>query len=624
MPSSRDDQIEALCNAALERAPSERAAFVAMIAAADDELRSAVEDRLAERATETARRSHALTKPAFAPLGLSVGTVIGTYRIDALLGRGGTGVVYRATDTKLQRPVAIKFLADQSADPAAPLRFQREAQLASSLNHPHILTVYDVGDYASRHYIVTEWVDGGTLCDWAADRHAWRKVVELLSGIADALAAAHAANILHRDVKPANILLNRNGYAKLADFGLAKLAADTGADSAGLEIGHTATGVVIGTIAYMSPEQAAGKPLDERSDIFSFGVVLYELLAGARPFAGETAIELLRNVMNGAVPPLQSDLPEALRLIVDKALARDPDERYQSMREMVVDLRRLLRRTTSGPPALPPPSEAPAARNRWRIGWYAVPLVVLGIVGAALFRPVPQTPASVGVHEVRFELATTAPTDPVSLALSPDGQTLVFEAVSDGQSKLWLRSLASLLSRPLSGTESGSFPFWSPDSRSIGFFADGKVKRIDLDNGVVRTLADASIGRGGTWGPDDTIVFSPGTNDPLFTVSALGGKPNPLTRLGATQAGHRFPQFLPDGKHILYYATGSPDSRGVMVAAVDGSETRRLFDADTAAIFGGHEPTVLFEPRHALRAGFRSRATRAGRHGRHDAGASRG
>ncbi len=538
-------------------------------------------------------------EPPITPAGVSAGTLIGSYRIDAVLGRGGTGVVYRATDAKLQRPVAIKFLADDLADPSASRRFQQEAQMASSLNHPHILTVHDVGEYAGRHYIVTEWVDGGTLSDWATERHAWRKVVELLSGIADALAAAHAANILHRDVKPANILLTRSGYAKLADFGLAKLAVATEADSAGLELGHTATGVVIGTIAYMSPEQAAGKPLDERTDIFSFGAVLYELLAGARPFAGETAIELLRKVMDGTVPPLDSDLPEALRLIVEKALAREPDERYQSMREMVVDLRRLLRRTTSAAPALAPPNGLRGARTRWRFAWYAVPLVIVAVVAIAMFRPVPQSPASVVLPEIRFEVATPASTDPASLALSPDGQTLVFEATSDERSRLWVHSLASLSRRPLPGTESGTFPFWSPDSRSIGFFADGKLKRVDLDNGLVRTLADASIGRGGTWGPDGTIVFSPGTNDPLLSVSALGGKPKPLTRLGATQAGHRFPQFLPDGRHLIYYATGSPESRGEMVAAIDGSEARRLNDADTAAIFGAANQ-LLFSNQGAL------------------------
>lgn len=539
------------------------------------------------------RGADAEAGPSITHGGLSAGTLIGSYRIDNVFARGGAGVVYRATDTKLQRPVAVKFLSDDLADPAARRRFQREAQMASSLNHPHILTVHDVGEYAGRNYIVTEWVDGGTLHEWAAERHAWRKVVELLSGVADALAAAHAANILHRDVKPANILLSRSGYAKLADFGLAKLAVDTEADPAARALGHTATGVIVGTIAYMSPEQAAGKPLDERTDIFSFGVVLYEMLAGAPPFAGETAIELLRKVMDGTVPPLDGDLPEALRLIVEKALAREPEERYQSMREMVVDLRRLLRRTTSAAPAVAD------AHTRWRFAWYAVPLVIVGVIGAAMLRPVRQTPAPIGVREIRFEVATPASTDTASLALSPDGQTLVFEATSDEQSRLWLHSLASLSRRPLPGTESASFPFWSPDSRSIGFFADGKLKRVDLDDGLVRTLADASIGRGGTWGPDGTIVFSPGTNHPLLSVSALGGKPKPLTRLGATQAGHRFPQFLPDGRHLLYYATGSPESRGEMVAAVDGSDARRLFEADTAATFGAANQ-LFFSNRGAL------------------------
>ena len=232
--------------------------------------------------------------------GFEIGTQVGSYRIDARLGEGGMGVVYRATDTKLSRPVAIKFLADNLFDANARRRFQREAQMASALNHPHIVTVYDVGEYADRQYIVTELVDGGTLQDWAdAEPHRWRPIVELMVGVADALAAAHAASILHRDIKPTNILISKNGYAKLADFGLAKLVED--ADSARASTGrHTATGAVVGTAAYMSPEQALGRPLDARSDIFTFGVVLYELLAGRHPFAGETDIVMLQSVIHVA------------------------------------------------------------------------------------------------------------------------------------------------------------------------------------------------------------------------------------------------------------------------------------------------------------------------------------
>ena len=266
------------------------------------------------------------------------------------------GVVYRALDTKLNRPVAIKLLSDELADAAARRRFQREAQTASSLNHPHIVTVYDVGEVDGRQYLVTEFVDGGTLRDWAqAATRTWRQIIELLTGVADGLAAAHAAGIVHRDIKPENILVAKNGYAKLADFGLAKLweATDSLAVTRTLSAGHTRPGMILGTIAYMSPEQAAGQPVDARSDIFSFGVVLYELLAGRRPFEGATDLERLQALISRPVPPLAEsslDLPADLRNVVEKALEKDPAERYQTARELVVDLRRLTRVTTSAKP----------------------------------------------------------------------------------------------------------------------------------------------------------------------------------------------------------------------------------------------------------------------------------
>src|SRR5215831_16999558 len=245
------------------------------------------------------------------------------------------GVVYRARDTKLNRPVAIKFLSEHVADATARCRFQREAQMASSLNHPHILTVYDAGEFEGRQYLVTEFVDGGTLKDWArAGKRTWREVVELLVGVADGLAAAHQAGILHRDIKPENILVASNGYAKLADFGLAKLTEVLPDDATTLTEGRTRQGVLIGSIPYMSPEQAAGKPLDARSDVFSFGTVLFEMLAGRRPFEGDTSLELLQAIIHSparSLAGLRPDLPVGLRMIVEKALEKDPAERYQTM-----------------------------------------------------------------------------------------------------------------------------------------------------------------------------------------------------------------------------------------------------------------------------------------------------
>jgi serine/threonine protein kinase len=253
---------------------------------------------------------------------VSVGTLIGVYRVEGPLGEGGMGTVYRATDTKLNRPVAIKLLSDEFADAAARVRFQREAQLASSLNHPHILIVYDAGNYNGRQYLVTELVDGGTLKDWIkAEKRAVRQIVELLTGVADGLAAAHEAKITHRDIKPANILVARNGYAKLADFGLAKLLPnnDSGVTRT-MQEGQTRPGSLLGTIAYMSPEQVSGQNLDGRSDIFSFGVVLYEMLAGRRPFSGQSDLEVMQRVQHAAPDPLGAEVPQALRDLVEKAL----------------------------------------------------------------------------------------------------------------------------------------------------------------------------------------------------------------------------------------------------------------------------------------------------------------
>jgi serine/threonine protein kinase/Tfp pilus assembly protein PilF len=284
-------------------------------------------------------------------MAVEFGTQLGSYRIESRLGEGGMGTVYRALDTKLSRPVAIKFLSGDLADADARRRFQREAQMASSLNHPHILTVHDAGEFEGRQYLVTEFVDDGTLKDWAkAEKRTWRQTVELLTDVADGLAAAHDAGMTHRDIKPANILVAKNGYAKLADFGLAKLTATTHEDVTGtLASESTRPGMIVGTIAYMSPEQASGASVDARSDIFSFGVVLYELLAGRRPFAGATDLEVLQTIIHGSAPSLGEEVPIALRAVVEKALERDPSDRYQSMREVVIDLRRLMRQRAEAP-----------------------------------------------------------------------------------------------------------------------------------------------------------------------------------------------------------------------------------------------------------------------------------
>ena len=329
------------------------------------------------------------------------GLQIGSYVVQARLGAGGMGVVYRALDTKLRRSVAIKFLSSDVADPAARRRFQREAQTASALNHPHILTVHDADEVEGRQYLVTELVDGGTLRDWAQGTHGWRETIDLLMGVADGLATAHQAGILHRDIKPENILITKSGYAKLADFGLAKLNEAPPDDALTATDLRTRRGVVVGTAAYMSPEQAAGRAVDARSDIFAFGIVLYEVLCGQRPPAG------------GVVAPMPVDVPAPLRTIVEKALEKDPSDRFQSMREMVVDLRRVTRRG----------AEEPRARYRLVA---AAALVVTLVAAGALLAPRLRQPAAQPLARAEYLQLTNFADSATSPELSPDGRMLTF------------------------------------------------------------------------------------------------------------------------------------------------------------------------------------------------------
>jgi dienelactone hydrolase/predicted Ser/Thr protein kinase len=376
MTPERRKQVEALYRATLEQPAAQRLEFIARHAGDDSELRFAIE-ALLSHGEGTVLRQPAAHEPA----DLAPGTVIEHYRIESRAGSGGMGVVYRATDTRLNRAVAIKFLAG-TLDESARRRFEREAQLASSLNHPHILTVHDVGVHEGREYLVTEFVDGGTLDDWQRrGQRDWKATVELLTGVADALAGAHEAGILHRDIKPGNILVSRGVHAKLADFGLAKPAA------AQTIVGRPTTraGAVIGTVAYMSPEQVRGQALDARSDIFSFGVVLYEQLAGQRPFDGASDLDTMNALAEAKPAPLPQAVPAPLHAILDKALEKDPRDRYQSMREIVVDLRRVLRGSSvPGSTRLDAPATTAPAREPAAVRTRSTRRVAAGVVAAAV------------------------------------------------------------------------------------------------------------------------------------------------------------------------------------------------------------------------------------------------
>ena len=499
---------------------------------------------------------------------LTSGAQIGSYRIECQLGEGGMGTVYRALDTKLNRPVALKVLSDDLADAAARRRFQREAKMASSLNHPHILTVHDASEFEGQQYLVTEFVDGGTLKDWSkAEKRTWRQIVELLVGVADGLAAAHVAGITHRDIKPANILVAKNGYAKVADFGLAKLAEGAMSEDVTRTLTGepTRAGVIVGTIPYMSPEQASGKPLDARSDIFSFGVVLYELLAGRRPFEGATDLETLQTIIHGIAQPLGPDVPLALRMAVEKALEKAPDERYQSMRDLVVDLRRLSRQSAE----TPAPAVAPRPKRNWR--WAAAALTLIVLAGSALilFRfQHPTAPA-----RLEYTQLTNFADSATSSALSPDGRMLTFirgEETFIGPGQIYVKLLPD--GEPVELTHDDldkMSPKFFPDGARIAYTV-GLAGRQTWEVWAVpvlggqprRMLANAAAL---TWIED-------GAGPPRILFSEMTGRGVQMALVTSTESRAESRNvYVPTGTGMAHRSYLSPDHKWVLLAEMKGA-----------------------------------------------------
>jgi serine/threonine protein kinase len=502
--------------------------------------------------------------PAGSDSGVTVirpGTQIGPYKIEGPLGAGGMGEVFRAVDTKFNRPVAIKFLSERLADIAARRRFQREAQMASSLNHPHILTVHDAGDFEGRQYLVTEFVDGGTLKTWACSaKRTWRETVKLLTGVADGLETAHAAGILHRDIKPANILVAKNGYAKLADFGLAKLHEQADPDGPRtLTDGRTIPGMLVGTIPYMSPEQASGGAVDSRSDIFSFGAVLYEILSGERPFTGATDLEVLQNVIHATPRPLPQTVPAELRSIVEKALESDPADRYQSTRDLVVDLRRLARQKVVDHP---PAAVVAPKRYAW-LPWILVALLLAGFGGWTVVnrpRPTDQNPFS----NAQFTRLTDFRGGEGDAALSPDGKFAAFRSDQDGPLDVWLTQVGS--GRFVNLTQ-GKYVKARLPVRNLGFSGDGseiwlggapagRMLIMPLVGGPPRPfLTERSVEV--TWSPDGgrLVYHTDAPGDPMFVADRTGADPKQIF-VDPIPGGHNhFQAWSSDGQWI-YFARG--------------------------------------------------------------------
>ena len=500
-------------------------------------------------------------------MALSVGTRLGPYEICALIGAGGMGEVYRAIDTKLNRPVAVKLLFDDVPEPDARHRFQREAQMASLLNHPHIVTVYDAGEFEGRQYLITEFVDGGTLREWAkTEKRIWQQVVELLVGVADGLACAHEARILHRDIKPENVLVTKSGYAKLADFGLAKLLETSGPDEVTrtLTQHRTRPGVVMGTIAYMSPEQASGKPVDARSDIFSFGVVLYELLAGYRPFTGATDLEVLQRVINGPPAPITEDLPTVLRLVLEKALAKDPAERYQSTREMVADLRRIGRQSVGAPA----PTTLPV---RWRTSaFFAGSAFILAVAASTLFWLQPSKKDRTRVDWIQL---TNFPDSVTQPTLSSDGRMLTFIRGPNSfttRGQIYVKMLPDGEPKQLTRDDSKKMsPVFSPDGSRIAYTA------VEAHSGYEIWVVPVLGGEPRRWLPNAEGLVWNGKNNVLFSeiINQLEGHHMKIVEAEESRAGaHDVYVPMPKGA-MAHRSFPSPDGKWALVAEMDDRGT---------------------------------------------------
>ncbi|HET7290948.1 MAG TPA: protein kinase, partial [Vicinamibacteria bacterium] len=527
---------------------------------------------------------------------LTPATRLGPYEILAPIGAGGMGEVYRAKDTRLERTVAIKVLPEHLVkNPELRRRFEREAKTISSLSHPNICTLHDLGQVDGIDYLVMEHLEGETL-EQRLRRGplpigpALRHAVE----IADALDRAHRHGVVHRDLKPGNVMLTKSG-AKLLDFGLAKLAGSDPADAvsslATAEKPLTEEGTLLGTFQYMAPEQLEGKEADARADLFAFGAVLHEMVTGRKAFEGKSKASLITAIMGSEPAPLTTlapMAPPALERVVRTCLAKEPDERWQSAHDVAAELRWIAE---AGSQAGAPAPVVSRRKNRERVAWVTagLALVAAGWLGLTRARPAASPVA------LRTNILLPENVRLNNAVLSPDGSRLVFSGIdAAGTTRLWVRPLDSYSATPLAGTDGGRLPFWSPDGQSVGFFADNKLKRVALTGGAPIILHDVD-GVGGAWAPSGEILFTAATG-PVLRLAPGGGKAEPVTSLDASRSetAHRYPFFLPDGRRFLYLALNvSGNSRDpanrIWVGSLDGEPAKPLVPANFNAQYAdGH------------------------------------
>ena len=561
---------------------------------------------------------------------LNPGTKLGQFEVLAPIGAGGMGEVYRATDTKLGRDVALKVLPEAFARDAARMaRFEREAQVLASLNHSNIASIYGIEESGSTRALVMELVEGSTLAELLETRNSKPEIRKSASiptagfdfpfssfdplliakQIAEALEAAHERGIIHRDLKPANIKITPDGAVKVLDFGLAKALATEAsgvnlANSPTISIAATQAGVILGTAAYMSPEQAKGKALDRRTDIWAFGCVLYEMLTGKRAFEGETVSDVLAAVIMR--DPDWNELPESappsVRRLIRRCLEKDSRRRLRDIGEARITIEEALTSNTGVPPVTDGGQDSQAtevhgqvAHATWRLflPWAAAGiLLVATIISTAAYLRLERAPARAIISEIPPPAKAGFLFTSVNAAipdLSPDGSRLAFVASgADNKALLWVRSLDSAEAQPLQGTEGAMNSFWSPDNRYLGFFADGKLKKIEISGGAAVDLCDAPWGRGGTWAADGTILFSPNIDSPILRVSESGGTPVAATSFDPSrhETSHRWPQFLPDGQHFIFYSNSSAgDSDGTYVSSLEGGKAKLVLKGSSNAIY---------------------------------------